>query len=626
MEAAYEAVGVQRDMLVPVSVESLTNGLCRLLGDDAAREARFRELVVNLRAVVSLHYDASHNLIRHSLLRFSEASKPCCPGYHYCIVNSNLFMLLEGSQFAPLTKDEHDRAQTVLHDFNYPVYFDWAKLDPEFIENSPSHPEKTPPTFEAAVSANPMFDEEWDMLRRRVHVFTRGVGMQRQTGYFFKQKLEYYLTEALGWLRGKPTERPMYSRRSQRKSLAYWLDKSQEDGLRRCTRRTIAQVCSDGGPATFFRRVEVCEPTFRNVVVVYKDALPSPCDAADGGHGGSSDRFSSDGGRRAAKLGTQGAAVEALRQLGQGLTLTQGDWESPPASPQGQAKACYGRIQLELYEDVPFVALTGCLPHKVIRLKHLDTLVFGAKLLAGVVFSLLMLKELMNEREGPTQFVTACVLCAILRNAFTVVQGWVTLRSQYEMDVDNWVNRKMVAQGLPVVTQLVDDVKEQELKEMLLAYFVLWAYAERCTQVSAVNMHFATEGERRGVAANSLSEDQVGESAEYFFKTGVGVGVDYEVEDGLRKLVAIGLVERHEPLPTDKEPVERFSMKASPEGWLAKHPHQGVMYGDLSCLRVPPSTLTRREHDLSIDSSMSLRPPGLLRAVPRSAEPAVREG
>lgn len=75
-----------------------------------------------------------------------------------------------------------------------------------------------------------------------------------------------------------------------------------------------------------------------------------------------------------------------------------------------------------------------------------------------------------------------------------------------------------------VLFRILEDAKEQELREVLLAYFLLWHWAGQ-----------------RGYTTEELDE-----AAESFLQRTVGSQVDFEVNDALRKLIGWSLAIRNE--------------------------------------------------------------------------------
>merc|ERR1712224_414024 len=112
------------------------------------------------------------------------------------------------------------------------------------------------------------------------------------------------------------------------------------------------------------------------------------------------------------------------------------------------------------------------------------------------------------------------------------------------------MQRRTSAVDIPVVSTLVDDVRTQEVKEALLAYFFLWVDAG---------------GEWRDIA-------WIDEHVERFLQEEMGATVDFDCQDAVDKLVCLGLVaESHRG---GKDAPAQYLIKYVPAEWLDRFPHQ----------------------------------------------------
>jgi hypothetical protein len=104
-----------------------------------------------------------------------------------------------------------------------------------------------------------------------------------------------------------------------------------------------------------------------------------------------------------------------------------------------------------------------------------------------------------------------------------------------------------------VVFRLLDEAEEQEIREVLMAYFYLWRYA----------------GDR------GWTEKELDDYIEMDLERRLKLEVDFEIDDAIRKLQAAGIVEttdgRYRAIPIDQaqSKLDHMWMKYASEGDIA---------------------------------------------------------
>ena len=540
-------VDVVPDTFLPMSVRTLSGALGRALNDSTDGPA-WDSFVDNIRAVVTLHYGSVLDDVRDSLLEFKKDQPPSDHHHHYSHVTSCLSTLFDAAQFMPLTQDTFTTALAVEYEFDFPVSVEWSNLDASFIQNDDP--------FQSS-------DRDWQTLKDHVLVYTRGVGQTSKTEHFFPQKLEYLLNGvhsrcvAIKTLLDSLT--PFAKQRPKvvfaavvAEAETYPLlatgppqppsprthNPSEIQGKRRVTRRSLHEALrEDGFWTSFFRKVTVSEPTFERVCVVYKER-----------RNGSTDNG------LAGKVKQIGDALKLRNRVKRrGSTVLGTSSANILQQHLSERPACPGEIKVELYENIPFGDLEAVFPHKVIKLKLLDTAVFAAKFAMACVLCLLAVRNLFSSPEvgvrvRGTLLLMFLFLMSVLKNAAGIIMGWMNLRKGYERDVSNWVKRKMCAQDIPAIAQLVDDVKEQEVKEVLLAYFFLWRSGGACTAV------------------------ELDTQIEAFFNTYFNANVNFDEDDAVKKLVVLGLADEN----IGCDGTTTYTIRTTPQHWVAAHPHENL--------------------------------------------------
>eukprot|EP01064_Diplonema_japonicum_P027974 TRINITY_DN41_c6_g1_i1.p1 TRINITY_DN41_c6_g1~~TRINITY_DN41_c6_g1_i1.p1 ORF type:complete len:550 (+),score=118.15 TRINITY_DN41_c6_g1_i1:39-1652(+) len=521
-------VEVPPDTFLPITTKRLTNRLAALL-KTSEEVNMWGEFVDNLRAVVTLNYDAVMNEVREVLDEF-EAKPPEADDRqrYYTSMLENMQTLFDASQYTALAEETFTTAQEVEYEFDFPTSIDWDKLDASFLARSPQ-----PDTD----------DEEWTELCKHLSVFTRGVKQTSKTGFFFPQKIELLLTLIQEWGQG-----------TNKKS-----DKKEErispsvKGMRRVVRNSLRDTCNRKGfMTTLFQRVEIKEPMFDKICMVYKNK-PKP----------------------------QSTAVKktqhAVKKLATALRFRK---KSVPEECEPLASASLiptavplsaGTIEIGLFTEVPFGDLEAIFPHKTISLKKTDTVVFMVKIVSTIIILGLTVKNLFTtpvqgERVKGTMFLVLLLTIAVVKHAVALVTGWMNMKKSYERDVSNWTQVRTCATGMPVVAQLVDDVKEQELKEMVLAYFFLWQSSKA-----------------------TCTAEEIDHQVENFLYHCFDNKVDFDEDDGMQKLLHLGLVSSPSP--------DTYELLHTPESWIESHPHRPLTQ---TSIRTMPDRLRRISHSAAL--------------------------
>ncbi len=194
-----------------------------------------------------------------------------------------------------------------------------------------------------------------------------------------------------------------------------------------------------------------------------------------------------------------------------------------------------GSTLLKLFQNIPKADLEMLLPNTEVRMKLVDQLVIGVPAIAGGIglflklgASLLLLLSFLAFWLGITEeHVELNKAHLIAFGLGLLLFGMHLFRQQGRFKNKKIAFMKALADSLyfknldnnaGVFHKLVDDAEEEECKEALLAYFTL--------QTSGQAMDAAT----------------LDAAAESWVKARTGYDIDFEVEDGLAKLVRLGLV------------------------------------------------------------------------------------
>jgi hypothetical protein len=182
-------------------------------------------------------------------------------------------------------------------------------------------------------------------------------------------------------------------------------------------------------------------------------------------------------------------------------------------------------VFLKVFKDIPQMDIEMLLPGGRIKMPKLERWKLGGSVGSTVAYVAWHLWDTLASVGG-----------AILTGSLWALYGPVALiggygyRTWYNFQVSRQTYALQLTQSLyfqnldnnaGVIFRLLDEAEEQEVREILLAYFYLWRYA----------------GDRGWTAA------ELDDYIELDLEKRLGMKVDFEIGDALRKLEAAGIVE-----------------------------------------------------------------------------------
>eukprot|EP01062_Namystynia_karyoxenos_P066076 TRINITY_DN60098_c0_g1_i1.p1 TRINITY_DN60098_c0_g1~~TRINITY_DN60098_c0_g1_i1.p1 ORF type:complete len:691 (+),score=208.56 TRINITY_DN60098_c0_g1_i1:86-2074(+) len=549
-----EEVDVEADSFLPFSLERLTEQLARKItvredtGDsDAVQadpQAEWARFVLNLRCVCALHYDAVTAKVRMHM------TDPVSHPEAEAELVDDLVSLFEAAQFTPLTKEGYDVAQEIDYEFHWPCQVVWSRFDDGFISRW-----RQLRGSEVA--------EDGPEFARRLLCFTRGTGSTQKSDRFIMPKLNLVLQRLMERCRRRPRPARGEAVTAPRVAKGPASPAHCIHAPRSFHRQSLADVYPDNGVLSMLcalgRKVTIREPTFKHVCILYKEVPVGVGGAVQAARAAL--RFRKAAGRRKSAASALGDS-QRPPPAAPASTLTSPS-QSPPR-PDARSQ-----IRVRLYNDVPFGDLEGIFPFKRIELQTIHKVIFFFKIVAAVVVLLLTIRNIVSRptsaqqqaggRPRCTLMLLGMMLVAVVKQAVTLVMGYLNMRKEYNVAVENWMQQRTAAIDLPVVSALCDDVRAQEVKEAVLAYFFLWH-----------------EG-----ASDWRSISWLDERAEGFLMDDMEAAVDFDCQDAVDKLVSLGLVTEQE----GEDGTMLYRVVFSPSEWLARHPHECLTQ---LRLRAPP--------------------------------------
>lgn len=172
-------------------------------------------------------------------------------------------------------------------------------------------------------------------------------------------------------------------------------------------------------------------------------------------------------------------------------------------------------VYLKLFKNVLTTDVKMILPRVRIQMRWLDQVKIGSSVVGSLAATLWKLFK----AAILSYWLFLMVLVGLVGAAVKGVSGFLASRTRYMQALSSSLYFQSLANNASALTLLVDTAEAEELKEMLLAYFVL--YIER-------DQDYTREALDRRV--------------EQWLRDQFGVEADFEIGDALRKLVEKGLI------------------------------------------------------------------------------------
>ncbi len=179
-------------------------------------------------------------------------------------------------------------------------------------------------------------------------------------------------------------------------------------------------------------------------------------------------------------------------------------------------------VYMRLFKDVPFVDMEMHLPEQGtrVRMRAIDKAQIASPLLVGLpAFALKMLTTALA-----SPWALPGVLIAPVSAGVNSVFGFQRAKQRHLYNMIRNLYYLTLANNASVLSCVLDSAEEEDFKEALLAYYVLW---------KGRNGDEPWEQQRLDRAIEALIRDQTASS------------VDFETGDALNKVIRLGLVQRH---------------------------------------------------------------------------------
>ena len=385
----------------------------------------------------------------------------------------------------------------------------------------------------------------------KVLLFFRGTTVIYNTGMHIQGKLRYMVSFWLGSLgalaRILRLPIPFLSRQglsTQDTMAGIEEDNTGESrfGSKKISRITVESYIKQHGILySMFRPITLREPAYNSVILAY----PSPDNKKKRGTmDGNNSSFSSMESEVLTSLdlrrdfGDQlggGAINVAIKGLGKKVkkqslmqnrtssqagvrtTLDEEDLKTPEDLDDDRDDEFSSIMCIESFSKVPFRDLGLILPGRSVKLSMAHKVKFSVELIFTICLTVSCAYHLEFNMSSRNTLITTFLAVSIIA-MLNVLQSVTDMQHQLQNNLNDWIDQHLVGKGAPYIARLINQVQEQELKEILLGYFFLW---------------------KKG----PLTQRQLDYEVETFLNDQFKLELDFEVEDALQKLIILKLIE-----------------------------------------------------------------------------------
>lgn len=414
-------VRVEPEHFIPVAKHRIVRSLKKLVPDD--KQAGFRDFCRLIEAIYHFEYHTTSQELKEDFQLFDtqegklerSLAEPAQIESAEDRFLVNFVRMMEKANFRLLTQEDVDLAEAEDYLFNLPVQIDWDKLDTDmlgrYLKNHQYTEEGKAPEF-----AN------------RILMFCRGVGVDQANGFHFLPKVDLLVTKLLEWLiaRVKGLFRKKAPAGASPADAEPAAEAKPDEEKPRGTiheDRYIERVTlrnSNIGLGSLVRRTRLQEPTFKELIILFRFAPPKDKDKDDD------------------------------RDIA---------------------------IHIKAFREIPMADLEVVFPEKKISMQPVDLIKLIVTGTIGLV--VVVVKFIFAAALNP--IVALAALGTIGGYAGKIFVGFKASKDRYQHLVTHSLYHKNLDNDLGVIFFLMDSLEEQEFKEAVLAYYFLWTKGE-CTE------------------------------------------------------------------------------------------------------------------------------------------------
>jgi hypothetical protein len=177
-------------------------------------------------------------------------------------------------------------------------------------------------------------------------------------------------------------------------------------------------------------------------------------------------------------------------------------------------------VFLKLFKDIPRMDLEMLLPGTRIKMKLTERGKLGFSVASSIGYVAWKLSATSVAIFEAGIMALYAPIALILGYAYKTWSGFATIRKTYMLQLHQSLYYQNLDNNAGVINRLLDEAEEQEVREVLLAYFHLWRFAvDRAWTADELDGHVETDLEKR-----------------------LNLRVDFEIGDALGKLERLQLL------------------------------------------------------------------------------------
>ncbi len=183
-------------------------------------------------------------------------------------------------------------------------------------------------------------------------------------------------------------------------------------------------------------------------------------------------------------------------------------------------------VHVRMFKNIPKLDVDMMLPGSQVRMNWMDTgkigvpTLWGLMMLASRLAKSIWLLAILGAVKFFSSFLfIIAILIASLFYGIKSIVSYSTTKQRYQLSVARNLYYQNLDNNLGALLRLIEEAKQQESCEAILAYFVL---------INSRTVYLAAE--------------QIDEQAETILRSITGIEIDFDVQDALRDLLGFGLV------------------------------------------------------------------------------------
>ncbi len=190
-----------------------------------------------------------------------------------------------------------------------------------------------------------------------------------------------------------------------------------------------------------------------------------------------------------------------------------------------------GNVIVKLFKDVSVENLKIVAPNRRLLMPFWDRLKIGGTVASGIIpsaFKIVM--WFFFKAVVLSGWFILVFLFVLIMSGIKGFFGFLNSKTKYMQIISSSLYYQTLSNNTGAINQLVDMAEIQEVKEILLAWYIMYLHQDK-----------------------SLTEKQLDELTEAWIQKEFKIDVDFEVDDAIRKLIEKDLVQVHPPVNENEE-------------------------------------------------------------------------